>query len=72
MASLTRDPHLDATLRLIAGSFQHYQEQGKLTQEEVAGTFLGLVGQLACSSQFTVQQQTLCREVYRLVANISL
>ncbi len=71
MARLTYDRHLDAALRLIQGSFHHYQEQSKLTQEEVAGTFLGLVGQLACSSQLTTKQQALCREIYRMVASTS-
>jgi hypothetical protein len=70
MARLRRDRHLDAALRLIQGSFRYQQEQGKLTQEEVAGTFLGLVGQLACSSQLTIKQQALCHEIYRMVASI--
>lgn len=71
MARLTRDRHIDAMLKLIAGSFRSYQEQGKFTQQEVASTFLGLVGQLECSLQLTAEQQALCREIYGMVARIS-
>jgi hypothetical protein len=53
MARLTHNKRLDAALRLIRGSFQYEQEQATLTPEHVAGTFLGLVGQLECSSQIT-------------------
>src|SRR5215469_14694467 len=53
MARLAHDYHLDAALRLILSSFQYAQEQGRLTDTEIAGTFLGLLGQLECSSQLT-------------------
>lgn len=64
---LTRDRHLDAALELILSGFRHDQEQRKLNQESVASTFVGLVGQLECSSQLTAKQQALCREIYVLV-----
>ncbi|HLW00108.1 MAG TPA: hypothetical protein VKT82_15675 [Ktedonobacterales bacterium] len=49
-------------------AFSIREEQGRLTDAEVAGTFLGLVGQLECSSQLTPAQHALCREVYVLLA----
>jgi hypothetical protein len=67
---LTRDQHLDAALELILSSFRHEQEQGKFNRESVASTFVGLVGQLECSSQLTVKQQALCREIYLVVARM--
>ena len=42
MARLTRDHHLDAALQLILGSFKSAQGQGRLTNAEIAGTFLVL------------------------------
>lgn len=48
--------------------FQYSQEQGGLTDAEIAGTFLGLPGQLECSSQLTPAQHALCRDIYVLVA----
>ena len=65
--TLSYDLHLDGALELILSSLQYEQEQETLNSENIAGTFLGLLGQLECSSQITPQQQALCRQTYRLL-----
>ncbi len=68
MTSFTRDRRLDATLQLILASFSTYQQEGVLSDDQIAGTFLGLIGQLQWSSQLTVKQRATCKAIYQLVA----